>query len=1094
MRYSLGLDIGSESVGWAVVELDEENRPIRLVDMGVRCFDAVRKEQGNAETPAQERRIARSQRRRLRNKKKRRKKFVELSIEKGLVSDSITAKEYLVTRPGDLSPWQLRVQGLDMKLSARDWFRVLYHLINHRGYKSIKKGEVINDTADESKKMLTKAYEMQRFWREKNYRTVAEFLEKDEEWKRKHGDRRRNKEGSYDLTILRDDLIYEARLLFSQQRKLGNPFADEDFEQRFIDILDEPPNLQEGEKLIEKVGRCPFEINERRAPRATLTAQMFVAAQNLVNLKVIDERTGEVRSLTKDEIKKILDLAFQREKVTVNQALKALGNGLVFENKTEREELISLAQFHKVRKQLEKDHPATWQKLTENHDLFDEVASILTYYFLPESIERELKKIGIEEEAAKSLSQISFSGHLSLSLKAIKKILPYMLEGYKYHEACEKAGYNHTAPVNRVAINKIPPFESDEAEPAIKAEYQAISNPNVRRALNQARKVVNAIVREYGVPVRFGVEMAREMFLTRKRKAEISRRQNEHKKEREAAIAKIKEISPGVEINQKLIEKVLLYEHQAGKCAYSLREIDLKRLIEDPTYVEIDHIIPRSISFDNSMANKVLVFSEENRNKGDKLAAAHVKGRYGEEHFKKYTAFVEEMHRRIIRQAKHRAQEIARKSHYLLKEEITEEEKNEMRERYLKATQFASRFFLKVLRTYFDIPVSSFISLDGRITSELRYYTGFKFKKDRENDRHHAIDAVMCAICDHKMLAQLSMYFRARELGFKRDSNTRVDAYGNEYENSFEPWPNFRRQVMEAFEKIVVSRMPRRRASGRGHGDTIYSLKHVRVAGVDLPKRGRISLPLSKGVPRPTKRVRLDQLTLSQIEKILEEPSPILVDEKSNWRLYKLIRERLLATSDGNKNNWAERAFGPQAEPLRMPTKSGKPGPIVRKIKIFTDVLSGVAVRGGIAENDTIVRLDIYRKIDEKGKVKHYVVPVYAADIASGRTPKKAAVHGKPEAEWIEIDDSFEFLFYLFSGDVIRVWKNDKESQTIYMTSFDRSTVSISGNYLDRSNRDNNGSIKPIRLSITTSPKVEKLYVDILGRVSVVKREKQIYS
>lgn len=38
INYILGLDIGIASVGWAMVEIDEEENPIRLIDLGVQKF------------------------------------------------------------------------------------------------------------------------------------------------------------------------------------------------------------------------------------------------------------------------------------------------------------------------------------------------------------------------------------------------------------------------------------------------------------------------------------------------------------------------------------------------------------------------------------------------------------------------------------------------------------------------------------------------------------------------------------------------------------------------------------------------------------------------------------------------------------------------------------------------------------------------------------------------------------------------------------------------------------------------------------------------------------------------------------------------
>ena len=1107
MRYSLGLDIGSESVGWSVIELDEEDNPVGLINLGVRTFDAVQGEGAKAKTPAQDRRLARSQRRRLRNRKRRLRSTAELFAEKGLVGSRAELEDILRTRPGDVSPWKLRVEGLDRLLDRREWARVLFHIVRHRGFKSVKRTEGETLSAEERRRlgeMKQAIAAIHTGLKESRCRTVAEYFET-EEWKSKHGDRRRNKGGSYEFTISRDDLIDEVRKLFASQRHLGNQFSDEDFEQRYIQIVDEPPRLLEGDELIKKVGSCFLEPSEKRAPRATATAQKFMALQTLVNQTLFNPTTGETRRLTPEEIRTLLDKAFRKGKLKYRDALKILGlSDWLFEvrgsknkkarrsknkndneklqeqrgskNKNDNEELqgeilLELKAHDRLRGALHKHFPDVWQQLLEDDDFYDQIASILTYYMRPETTIKKLLDVGLKPEAAQKLSsEIAFSGHARLSIKAMRALIPYLEQGYLYNEACELAGYNHSRRPSAEKHGLIPPLTDME-------DFNSITNPNVKRALTQARKVVNAIIREYGLPSRIGIELAREAAMSAARKKEIQEIQQENRRAKEAMFEEIREKYPDVD-PEKAWKKYALYEQQGGKCAYSLNELDLEQVLRDPTYAEIDHAVPRSVCFDDSMNNKVLVLASENRNKGDQLAAVYVRNTYGQDHFEKYRAFVSAMNIPF------------KKKQLLLKEEITEAEKQTMQERYLKATQYAARYFVRILRESLDIPETRIICVNGRFTNDLRWHLGLGTEKDRSlSDKHHALDATICALADHKLVHRMARYFKARETAYQTPDKVWKTPRGEVVEMpSLEPWPSFRADVLAALERMTISRMPRRRAAGRGHKDTIYSLRHVRKTLEDVPRRGRVSLPGSSG--RPTARVRLDSLSDAQIRDILKEPSPILVDEHANWRLYKLIRDRLRQAEGGSGGSWAARAFGPTAEPLRMPTNDGRPGPIVRAIRLYTDALSGIIVRGGFAENDSIVRLDIYRRREADDKIRHYVVPVYAADIAAGWIPNRAAAIGKPESEWPVIDDSYEFLFSLYPGDCFRVYQNESDAgEILYMTSFDRNNVRITGNFLDRSNRIEDGRIAPKRVSVTTALKIEKLHVDLLGRVFVVRRE-----
>lgn len=1084
MKYSLGLDIGSESVGWSLVELDQDDNPVRLVRLGVRAFDAVRGEAANATTPAQERRVARSQRRRLRNRKRRLRIAAQLFVEHGLVSSRAELESALQTLPGDKSPWELRVEGLDRALTPREWTRVLFHIVRHRGFKSTKRGEAATSDEQEKKRigaMLEGVRGVHEGMVAHGYRTVAEYM-MSPHWP--YGPQKHNKAGQYVCTIGRDDLLAEARALFGAQRKFGNQYAGREMEDAYIKILDEPPRLTEGSALQDKVGRCFLEPNEKRAPKATFTAQKFIALQTLVNQTLTNVQTGECRRLTADEIGALFSEALAVKDLTYKRALKALGlsDEWLFEvrGRTKRskqlrdlqsETLLKLEPYHALRSALEKDFPETWSRLITDVGLFDEVASVLTYFLLPESAYNELRTKGLDHEPAQRLAErVVLDGHVRLSLKAMRNLIPYLERGHVYSKACELAGYDHSRRASSVQSDRLPPLDTLE-------DFNSITNPNVRRALTQARKVVNAIIAEYGIPSRVVVELAREATLGREKKREIEQAQRANQQEKQRIFAEISELAPSAN-PEKVWRKKRLYEEQGGKCAYSLRALDLYRVLTDPTYAEIDHAVPRSVSFDDTMANKVLVLTQENRNKGDELAAAYVRRAHGDDHFQSYRGWVQS------------STMSAKKKRLLLTEELTDEQRQELQSRYLVSTQFAARYFLGLVKRHLSVPENRVLAVNGRMINDLRWHLGLGDEKAREkSDTHHAIDATLCAIADHKMVHRMARYFKVRELAVRTPDGRWVDHDGVVIEPPApELWPSFREDVIEAVRGVIVSRMPNRRLAGRGHEETIYSLKHVR-RSTSVPSRGKVAL--SANAPRPTKRTRLDQLTDTQIREILKEPSPVLVDEPANWRLYALIRERLRAVERESGKTWAERAFGPQAEPLRMPTNDGRPGPIVRSIRLFTHVRSGIAVRGGLAENGTIVRLDIYRKPSATGKVRHYVVPVYAADVAAGWTPNRAAVAHKPETDWPLVDASFEFLFSLHPGDYFRVWRTDTEpGALLYMISFDRGSVQIAGNLPDRSNRREDGTVKPIRVSPSTAARVEKIEVSLLGDIRTVRTRK----
>lgn len=133
----------------------------------------------------------------------------------------------------------------------------------------------------------------------------------------------------------------------------------------------------------------------------------------------------------------------------------------------------------------------------------------------------------------------------------------------------------------------------------------------VKRSISQTLKVINAIILRYGNPVEVHIELARELarsFRDRK-KMEKGMQENQAKNEkiRQRLISEFGVLRPkGMDI-----VKFKLCEEQNGECAYSQKHFDMEKLLKDPSYAEVDHIIPYSRSFDDSYNNKVLVLTKE---------------------------------------------------------------------------------------------------------------------------------------------------------------------------------------------------------------------------------------------------------------------------------------------------------------------------------------------------------------------------------------------------------------------------------------------------------------------------------------------------
>ena len=304
----LGLDIGPNSVGWALFELDENKEPIKLLDAGARVFQegVDRTQQGTEKSRSAARREARSARRVHQRRNRRRGKLKDILVN----GNVLPKKEEEFSKLLLEDPYELRARGLDEKLALAEFGRVLYHLAQRRGFKSNRKSEKKKKDGDMQKGIMSLNDEMER----SQSRTLGEHFFKFQ--REKLGDRVR---GHY---TRRDMYENEFRLLWEKQsayypnvltEKLREKASDAIFFQRPFDIrerwgknLERLPKGANAHRAPE-VGECEYEKDEKRSPRATWYAQRFRLLQDVNNLKPIDTKSGEVLNLTKEQREKVIE-------------------------------------------------------------------------------------------------------------------------------------------------------------------------------------------------------------------------------------------------------------------------------------------------------------------------------------------------------------------------------------------------------------------------------------------------------------------------------------------------------------------------------------------------------------------------------------------------------------------------------------------------------------------------------------------------------------------------------------------------------------------------------------------------------------------
>lgn len=1059
--FTLGLDIGMASVGAALLT----DSAIRALH--VRTFDKAETDE-KGESLNKIRRDARLTRRRIRRRAFRLLRLRRLLTRMELISDSETA----LFETDGLTPWTLRAEGLDRVLTDPEWAAVIYHLVKHRGFQSNRKSEAATD--EKAGQMLSGIASNHTKMTENGYRTVGEMAAKDPDFAMA----KRNKGGSYTHTFARADVCTEAARLFECQRQQGNSKASVAFEQQVNALLLARRPTLSGEDLLKMVGQCTFEPAEFRAPKASYSAERFIWLGKLNNLKL--SVSGESRPLTDAERQQVIDLPFTQSKLTFKQLRKTLDlpehvrfNLVAYRNDGKNPEDASFFEakaYHAIRKayasaQLQR----LWQRDAIDSERLDVLAYALTCFKDDNESRAYLSDQGIEPDIIEAVLTLSFDQFIRLSRKALCAILPYMEQGEHYDSACESAGYHHSQPGSGSVRTR---FLSAP-------DRDTIRNPVVYRALNQARKLVNAIIREYGPPAAVHIELARDLSKPFDERQKIRREQSKFQEAKAEAREQFEDTFK-TEANGLDLQKWRLYREQGGQCAYSLKSIDITRLLE-AGYVEVDHALPYSRSFDDSQNNKVLVLTVENRNKGNRTPFEYLDGASDSERWRLFEAWVQS--NKSIRQAKRNR---------LLRRHFGGEESSGFRDRNLNDTRYICREFKYMIDTQLEWHPDAAshercVVVAGQLTSLLRARWGL-IKIREDGDLHHALDAAVIAACNRSLVKRMADYSRRGELSQIRDSYLDPEtgeildlAAIRRLEDVFPtPWPHFRQDLLARlssnpnatgvvpggelagdaaqFQPVRVSRAPSRRGLGAAHEATVRS----------VGKEGKWIAQNQSSIRTP-----LTNLKLKDLENMVGYNDP------RNESLVALLRSRLQQHGgDGAK------AFGPNQPPVYKPSGEGKTAPLIRSVKLFETRKSGLPVRHGIAKNGSMIRIDLFSK-----KGKFFAVPIYVADVARKELPNRAVVAYKPEGEWPEMDDTYEFMFSLYPNDWVKVLLKSEVKEG-YFSGLDRATGAISLWVHDRNQHvGKKGQWRGI--GIKTAKLVEKYHVDLLGNLRRARNEKR---
>ena len=399
--------------------------------------------------------------------------------------------------------------------------------------------------------------------------------------------------------------------------------------------------------------------------------------------------------------------------------------------------------------------------------------------------------------------------------------------------------------------------------------------------------------------------------------------------------------------------------------------------------MQVDHILPWSRSGDDSFVNKTLCFAAANQEKRGRTPFEWF-GQDGER-WARFAAGVEA----------NKSMKGRKKRNYLLKDATLLE--NKFRPRNLNDTRYACSFLAAALaQMYPDDGGRRVFARPGPLTDRLRRGWGVQDLKknaagDRvDDDRHHALDALVVAATTEAALQSLTRAFQeAESIGAPRDF-ARLDP----------PWPGFVAEARDKLAGVFVSRAERRRARGEAHGATIRQ-----TVGVD----GGLAVYERRGVDS------LGEKDLSRIK-----------DPERNAKLMEALREWIAAGKPKDR-----KPLSPKGDP-------------VSKVRLRTNKKADVLVRDGAADRGEMVRVDVFRKKNRRAAWEYFVIPVYPHQVANRAEwpapPDRAVQANTPEERWPKLDESHQFLWSIYPLSWVALVKSDGEVIEGYFRGLSRNT------------------------------------------------------
>src|SRR5579875_796140 len=960
-----GLDLGTTSIGFAVIEHDSARAVGRIERLGVRIFpEGVTEDK--KEPRNKTRRAKRLMRRGLRRRKLRRRLLNEALAAAGFLPPYKDAAAWNVAM--SLDPYSLRVKGLTEALKPYELGRAFYHLAKRRGIAG-RGGDDDKRDPDEAKAREDAA----KLQQEVGGKTLGEYLAQQDKKRGRHH--------------TRSMIESEFNRLWDKQKAFHPALNDPQFAERIRNLIFfQRPTFWR----LATLGRCPFVPCAPLAPKASWVAQRYLVLEQLTKLRIAG---ANQRPLLDDERAILLDLAHRQKSISWNGVRKALRS--LWRDGGEPEDQAFNLEVSKaetgikgnvVEYELRQIFGSAWDDHPKRDEIrrdlhrrlwtadYVQVGNARVEIRRPDQAAQERRNAaaamvrdwGVTETQADALSRLELpSGWLRLSDAAVEAMLPELERGNgvgKLLESPEFAGWRERTFPNR----EQPTGEVCDRLPSHPRAMPAVRNPTVHRTLNELRKVVNDLIRAHGRPDSIRIELTRDRRESKNRRSERLSRNKKQEADRKKAVADLQAhgiANPG----RDDIEKWLLWKESNERCPYTGDHIGFDALFREGKY-QVEHIWPRSRSLDNGFGNKTLCRTDVNIAKGNRTP------------FEMYAHDAEAWNALKLRLADCKLPEY--KVRRFVKDMISDAGSEEFAERQLADTGWAAREARDFLKRLWpdegkakSAPVET---VNGRITAQLRHQWGLNAilnpegqGKNRADHRHHAVDALVAALTTRGFVKRLADWHKIRETGVRPPQ---LDL----------PWNGLLKEAEAKISEVVVSHKTRRKVSGALHAETIM------------------------GDTRETERTKTGTYRLFVTSKPVERLSKSEIADIRDPKVREIVARHVAGRGGDPK-----KAFPPYPH---LPMKDGQPGPEIRRVRLRIKQQIGLMVKAGTGFADPAANhhIAVYRTPD--GEIKFKPISLHeAAQRVARREPVVARTL-----------DGAKLIFSIAPGDTIEFPRGHK--------------------------------------------------------------------